>query len=174
MDEEVINLIGKTLKDNVAGNNPNLTSRKVRHIILHNPLRRYFIEMVKAPLLKAIISLAEKYPEPTKESTDRVIAHTLLDCFDEFHKHNLTREDLFHAIGKVVIDEVEHDSVYCDLFQIFLEHIIEAILDGKWKPRELNKPADRYWGEEKPYGGEHTIIYKLTKHREEVNDILNK
>lgn len=165
-------LIEKVLEDRVVGNNPNLVSQKVRHIILHNPLRQYFVNMVKAPLLKAIISLAEKYPEPTKENTDSVVAHALIDCFASFKEHNKVRPALFHAVSKVIPDEVEHDSVYSDLFQVFLEYIIESILAGTWQPRPLGKPAPRYWSETPPYGGENSIIYKLLQHKDEIKKIL--
>ena len=167
-------LLEKTLQDRVVGGNPNLVSHKIKHIILNNPFRRYFVNKVKAPLLKAIISLANKYPEPTKDNTDSLIAHTLIDIFGEFHKHNRVRRDLFHAVGKVIPSEVEHDSVYAHLFQIFLEYVIEAILDGKWTPRPLNKPSTRYWiKEETPYGGEYSIIHKLLEHRQEILRLIN-
>lgn len=172
MEKIATDLIQKTLGDYVVGENPNRVSRKIRHIILHNPLRWYFIDIVKGPLVKAIVALAHKYPVPTKENADNRIAHTLIDTFDYFHSHNLIWPDMMEAVGRVLIDEVEHDPVYRDFFQILLEKVIEAMLDGKWESRPYGKPGARYWKEEPPYGGETTIIYKLIEHRDEIKSIL--
>jgi len=170
MDETA--LLEKTLQDRVVVNNPNLTSNKIKHIILHNPLRQYFIKQVKEPLLRVIIALAGKYPKPTKANTDTLIAHTLLDIFAEFHKFNKVKPELFHAAERVFVDEIEHDSVYTDLFQVFLEYIIEAILGGKWEARRLNKPAERYWSEVQPYGGKYSIVHKIQEKRLEILGLL--
>ncbi len=167
-------LMERTLRDRISGNNPNVTSHKVRDIILHNPLRQYFISAVKAPLVKAIISLANKYPKPTSDNLDTANAQVLRDAFGKFHKHNKVKPDMFLAVERIAVGEVEHDPVYGDFLQIFLEFIIEAILAGKWKPRRLGKPAPRYWSETPPYGGENSIIYKLMQHKDEIKSILER
>jgi len=167
-----MDLIERTLRDRVVGNNPNLTSHKVKHIILHFPLRRYFVNRVQAPLLKTMIALANKYPKPTKDNTDDELAHALIDIFERFDKLNKVRPDLFQALDRVVVNKVDVDSVYRYLLQSLLELVFESILDGKWKARPLGKPASRYWRETPPYGGEHSIIYKLIKHRDEIKSIL--
>jgi len=166
-------LLEKTLKDRVVGGNPNLTSKMVMHVILHTPLRQHFIERVKAPLLEAIVSLANKYPEPTKDNLQHPISLALLGIMCKFcsYEDNPGREGLFRAVGRLLIDEVEHDAYYRDRFQFILEEIIKSILDGNWSARGKDKPS-ACWKEPRPHGGVHSIIAKMIGHREEICRLL--
>ncbi len=169
-----MDVIERTLQDRIVGNNPNLTSYKVKHIILHNPLRQYFIEVVKAPLLKAIIALSNKFPEPTESNTDDAIAHAILDIQDKFfsYESNAGRKELFEAAFKIFIAEIEHDDYYRFRLDWILEEMIKKILDGKWESLPLNAMRKFCWNEPEPYGGENSIIYKMMQHRNEIKRTL--
>jgi len=166
-------LLEKTLKDRVVGDNPNLTSNLLSRIILNTPFRQYFIEQVKAPLLESIISLANEYPEPTRDNLEHPISLALLDIMDKFYSYedNSGRIGLFRASGRLLIGEVEHDGYYRERLQFILEEIIRAILDGKWAPRDDGYPT-LYWKEPQPHGGVHSIIAKMIEHREEICQLL--
>lgn len=198
-------LLDKT-KD-AASASPIVSDHKVRWIILNNPLRRYFIDKVKKPLMETIIALAEKYPVPTHTNIEHANSHVMLDILGKFlsYENNDTRnhgtERLFRALGIIHInecerysfhrrsfrnicsiffkvfgflftDESEHDTYYRDRIQFLLEEVILAILDGRWTPRGENRPS-MCWLEPRPYGGEHSIVAKIIKHREKILEILN-
>lgn len=166
-------LMENTIKDRIVGDNPNLTSRMVSHIILHAPFRQYFIDHVKAPLLENIVSLAGKYPEPTKDNLEHPVALAMLDIMEKFYTYedNKIRIGLFKAMGKLATNEIEHDGYYRERLQFILEEIIKAILSGKWTPRDSGNPAI-CWKEPQPHGGAHSIIAKMIEHKEEILAIL--
>lgn len=156
--------------------------------------RRYYIDKVKTPLARGIIGiinqgwiarirtvfeiikLIRKYPEPTKENTKYLNTHTTLDLVDEFFRlyTNKSRVLLFKAFYRLMSGTFEHDGHYSSIREWWIEKIIIAILNGKWNPRPSNWPLDKWWNEPAPYGGEHTIIARMIKHREEIMDILKR
>lgn len=104
--------------------------------------RQYVMEKIKAPMMKALILLANRLPEPTKQNCTHPNTHILIDIWDEFFKHETgQRTPLFKAISRVWICEHEHDPYYRDRMQVLLELLVEAMLDGKWKPRSLDHPS---------------------------------
>lgn len=105
--------------------------------------RQYFVDKVKAPLMKALVILAGRYPEPTKENTDKHNTHVLLDIWDEFFKHedNPGRDGLFKAIRKITIAEYEHDGYYSQRIDWFLKKLAQAYVDGEWEPPKSWNPS---------------------------------
>lgn len=105
--------------------------------------RGYFIDKVKRPLMKALIILAKRYPEPTRENCKKWNTHTLLDIWDEFFEYedNPGRNGLFQAIRKLTVGEYEHDSYYAQRMDWFLERLFERYQSGEWKPLEPHNPA---------------------------------
>lgn len=119
--------------------------QNLRTIMLKDK-RQYIIDKVKAPLMKALIILARRYPQPTKENTSHPNTHALIDVFNKFFEMegNADRIDLFMALGKVVVAEHEHDPFYRDRIYVLMELWLEQVLLGKWKPRSLDHP-DSFW-----------------------------
>lgn len=105
--------------------------------------RHYFINMVKAPLIKVLVFIANKYPEPTRDNTRKRNTHALLDIWDEFfeYEHNGGRDSLFRAIRKVIVGEYEHDAYYSQRIDWFLKKLVEKYLNGKWNPPQPHHPA---------------------------------
>ena len=159
-----------------------LKNRPLVHV-MEDPTTRRFIN-VKDALRKALVFFSKRYPEPTKENTSGAITHALLDIFDKFREYNRppaefqklkpARPDLFDAIFRIVPSETEHDGFYLDRIQVMLEMVIQKVLDGEWPARNIDRPWPKYWAEPRPYGGEHSIIYKLAKHGEEIKKILEE
>ena len=120
-----------------------MTEKFFRHQMLLSPMRRYITDKVKTPLMKAIIALANKYPEPTRENCIQPNVHRLFDIWDKFleYEHNTGREALFAAAFKLLIAEYEHDPYYRFRFDWMLEEIEKS----NWKPRS-RIPMDR-WSE---------------------------
>ena len=106
--------------------------------------RQFFINKVKAPIMKALITLANRYPEPTRENVKDPYALAWIEIFDKFFEmeDNPGREPLFRAIKRVKICEPGHDPYYRDRELVILELLLEAILEGKVKPRSLDHPQD--------------------------------
>jgi len=155
--------------------------------------RQYFINQVKKPLMEGlekfhkatswwskirvipqIVKSIRRYPTPTFENTNCANTHPTLKIIEKFntYHHNSMRQPLFDAIFKIAVCEFEHDIYYADLRDWWVEQIILAILDGEWQPRLENHPDPRWWREPKPYGGKHSIVYKMWKHRKEIQRIL--
>jgi len=110
-------------------------------ILIHR--RGFFINKVKAPLMKIMIKLANLYPNPTKENTRKPNTHALIDVWDEFFEHedNPMRDGLFRAIRRLSIGEYEHDPYYGNRIDWFLEKLVEKYLNGEWIPRKAWSPT---------------------------------
>jgi len=114
------------------------------HWILMQPMRQYVIDKIKAPMLKAIVALASKYPKPTRENVVKINTLTLLDIRDKFFEYedNPGRKALFEAIWQIFIVEYEHDIYY----RHRIDWVLEEITKSDWKPRPLGHP-DKCWRE---------------------------
>ena len=104
-----------------------------RNQVLTGSKRDYIIEKVKAPLMAKIISLANKYPDPTRENCVQPNSRILFDIWDLFleYEHNPGREALFDAAFKLLIAEYEHDPYY----RFRLDWMLEEIEKREWQPR---------------------------------------
>jgi len=167
--------------------NPKIRSQMFSQMIIGYPFRDYVIRFVKNPLRFAITAAktfseiftvlkasAKRIPvELTRERCKNTNTLVLFDIEDKFFKYedNKAREDLFRAAFKIYKGEVEHDSYYRNRGDWFLEEQIKAILDGKWQPRPEDTPH-HCWNEPKPYGGKHSIIYKMQQKREAIKKLL--
>jgi hypothetical protein len=113
--------------------------------------RKYVIDKIKAPLLKAITVLASRYPEPTKTRTTAKNTHNLLDIQKRFfeYENNSGRDALLRAIWRIFIIEYEHDKYYRHRIDWIIEEIVKMVNDGVWESREPQKPL-RNWREFAP------------------------
>jgi len=96
-------------------------------------MRQYIIHKVKKPLMKAIITLVKRYPNPTRENCSYPNTHILFDIWDKFSEYedNSGRKALFDAAFKFLIVEYEHDPYYRYRFDWMLEEIVKR----GWLPR---------------------------------------
>ncbi len=130
--------------------------RKVKplsHVMLRGNMREYVISKVKKPLMKAIVSLANRVPEPTRDNCLNPNCFLLFDIEDKFFglEDNSGRKALFRAIFRIFIAEYEHDPYYRARINWFFEEIVELTMNGKWAPRGMGRPI-QCWKEEKPFG----------------------
>lgn len=101
-------------------------------------LRQYVIDKIKAPLLKAILTLAKRYPEPTGKNCLDNNTLIWMDIWDEFEKRNLIRTNLFAAVRRIHLCELEHDGIYRERMNLLLELWLEKVLAGKYQPRNVS------------------------------------
>ncbi len=116
-----------------------------------NAFRRgYFIDKVNAPLVKAIVLLANRYPEPTMENVLDPNSKELLRIQDEYlaWEGNKRVAELVRAFFRIAIGRIEPSPNYRDRASV----LVELIKACDWKPRALNHP-EHDWAEPKPYGG---------------------
>lgn len=104
--------------------------------------RQYFMDKVKAPIRKALVILAGRYPYPTKQNTSHPNSHGWIDIWDKFFQmeENEGRRPLFEAMFRILISECEHDIYYRDRMNVILELWLEEVFKGNWKPRSLDHP----------------------------------
>ena len=110
--------------------------------------REYYIEKVNKPLIKAIVLLANRYPEPTMENLLHPNSQWLLKKLEKYleYEGNPRIAEVVKALLRIVIAKLEHSPNYRDRISWWVE-------DTKgWKPRSYNHPK-RLWNEPKPYGG---------------------
>lgn len=132
--------------------------------MLRGDTRQYVIDKVKAPLMKAILSLAKRIPEPTEENTINPNSHILMEIRDKFleyeenpshpdkKNHPLDgRDHLFKGAFDLLIAEYEHDPYYRYRFDWFLEELVEMVIGGYWRPRPPEHPLT-HWSEPKRNG----------------------
>lgn len=168
------------------------TDVPLAHRMLSFPLRKYVMTKIKAPLQKAIenskhlIELApvllksasrlkSTFGDVTARNTNYPNTHCLIEHKARFLSHETCqgRVKMMAAAYTIGIAEVEHDKHYRERFDVEIEWIVEDILAGKWEPRYEGCPS-KDWNEPEPYGGKHSIIYKIIVHREEILKILGE
>ena len=166
---------------------PKTRSQMFTQIMLGFPFRDYVIKFVKNPLRFAIEKAAtfseiftvlktsaKRIPvELTRENCKNPNTLVIFDIEDKFFKYedNSGRDDLFRGAFKIYKGEVEHDPYYSNRWDWLLEEQIMAILDGRLQPRHEDTPR-HCWREPKPYGGKHSIVYKMQQKREEIKKLL--
>ena len=91
--------------------------------------RQYFIDKVKAPLMRSIIELARKYPEPTAENCIRPNSLVLIRIWDKIlaREDNLGRDQLFRAVKKLDILASENKLGWWSLIKINNKKVIKVI-----------------------------------------------
>ena len=115
-----------------------------RNQVLIGSMRKYIADKVKKPLMKAIATLAQRYPDPTRENCIQPNSQILFDIRDKFFEYEdnpahpdskkhpyFGREWLFEAAFKILIAEYEHDPYYRWRFDWMLEEINKR----EWLPR---------------------------------------
>lgn len=119
-------------------------TRPYGYQVLRGTMRDYVISKIKKPMMKAITTLANRYPEPTRVNCLHPNSHILFDIQDKFFEyednHN-EREAMFRAAFKILIAEYEHDPYYRYRF----DWILEQIIDSDWKPRKIRN--EQCWKE---------------------------
>lgn len=148
--------------------------RPLAHVILGFPTRQYFIDKVKEPFRKCVELYAKRYPDPDKHPCEGKWDSVFRGILDKLVVSVNYRHNFFSAVRRIILGEIEHDSLYRDPLLAMGEWFIESVLDGKIEPREENTPNPKYWNEPLPYGGEHSIIYKLRQHRQEINRMIGR
>lgn len=150
------------------------------HRMLAQPLRNFVIEEIKKPLHLTLLLVAKRFTNTfgviTKDNTIFRNTHCLIDIRDKFmfYENSPRGNALFGAAFVILLAENEHDPYYRDRYQFLIEEHIKKILSGEWEPRLEGTPLPKFWKESQPYGGKHSIIARIQKHRDEINAILNE
>jgi hypothetical protein len=120
---------------------------------LTGKLRQFVIDVVKAPLEKAIIMAAwlieHKVGRVTKETCVRKETHFILDLEQKFNKHyiNEGRKKLMHALFILLAFEIEHDSHYRWIGQWLILAIIKGMAASEWPDKLEAFPQEGCWKE---------------------------
>ncbi len=101
----------------------------------------YFIDKVDKPLVKAIVFLAGRYPDPTHETVLHPNSHRLLDIRDKFLRcwDFGDRNPLFLALFKLLVVKYEQSPQYRNVLDWFIGEI-----PPDWKPFNVNRQM-RCW-----------------------------
>lgn len=110
------------------------------HQVLQGPMRGYVMKEINKPLLKAIITIANRLPVPTRENCRHSNTLILFDAWDKFKKCNKIRTDFIDAIFKILIYKCEVDPVY----RFFLNVLLLGIYESDWDYSEQPIP---FWEE---------------------------
>jgi len=166
----------------------------VKNDILYHR-RSYFVNEVKAPLMKVIESLGSgislirsipalikacrlinKFPLPRPGESMSLNTQATLEIITLFNRYhdNPGRQPLFDALYRLIVPEFEHDGYYSTIRDWWIEEIIIAILHGEWQPRPEGWLLSKWWKEPAPYGGKYSIVAKLIKHRAEILKLIEE
>jgi len=117
----------------------------LKHII-NSDKRDYFIKEVNEPLVKNIIQLANKYPEPTRENVLHPNTQVLLDKGEKFFRCWKTkpRGVLYKAVFRMLQDKIEHSATYREMFNWLIKEINE---DPRWKHFENTRQMNCWRGD---------------------------
>lgn len=173
---EAVKPLGLSQLESLYGSPLKKENIQFAHRMLSNPLRNYVIKKIKAPLQKVIILVGKRLPALTRENTIYRNTHNLMDIEDKFFEYfnNGSKEEMFRCAWKMFKAECEHDRAYRYPWEWFVEELIKKVLSGEWEPRLEGWPEPKYWKEPQPYGGKHSIVYKLQSHRREILRIIGE
>ena len=120
--------------------------RLLKHIV-NSDWRQYIIDKVNEPLLAKIVTLAFRYPAPTREGVGKVVhpnSLILLDIQDEFFRHWVTSRSnsLFRALWRVLIVKYEH----CPNLRNMLDWFFMMTQKSNWKPFNPNRQMTTWKG----------------------------
>ncbi len=104
--------------------------------ICHPDTRAAFTKFAKKPLRLALVKIANRYPELTKESLNNSNSHLLYDMMQEFMSHlgsNPTRDEMIEAAMKIGIIEYDHDIYYRQYVDRFLKELVDLVVTGRWR-----------------------------------------
>lgn len=106
--------------------------------------RKFFIEVVQAPLVSKILKLGNKYPLPTHENVSKKNSHTLIDIYAEFNKFNTARITLFRVLFRMFIAKYEVDDVYAERFDWLLRKLLRIALQNEWEWPTVFSPTTHW------------------------------
>jgi len=111
--------------------------------------RSFYVEKVNKPLVKAIVILGNRYPEPRMEELSHPNSKWLLRKLEKYleYEGNPYVKKVVKALVRIAITKLEHSPNWRDRISWWVEDT-----EG-WKPRSYNHPVND-WNEPKPYGGE--------------------
>jgi len=156
-----------------------VTNQTLSHEILKNR-RQYYIEKVQAPLMKALVTLAFRYPEPTEQNVSHPNAKLWLRVWNKFleMEDNPGRHALFEAIKRVFVGKsVEIDPYYRDREQVIHELWLDEVLEGHWKPRSPDQPPDCWKADSNERGIGYEFLktmYYYPEIREKIKDLVKR
>ena len=113
------------------------TGRLVIKQIQAEPTRGFMIRFAKRPLRLAMIAIAKKWPEPTRDNCVRPNTHKLLDIRDKFFQHDSNygkRRGMFEAAFKIFICIYEAHAYYSQRF----DWVMEQLLNSGWATNDNN------------------------------------
>jgi len=84
------------------------------------------------------------------------------------------RQPLFDHFYHLAFGTTAHDLYYGSIFDWWVEEIIKAILEDRIDPRPEGWLKSQWWKEPQPYGGQHSIIYRMLQHRQEIKKLLEE
>jgi len=130
----------------------------LQHLMLRT--KRQFIIEVKAVFEKAIIAYAVSLPDPDTHECIHPNIPALKRIRDKFMGYLRVKRDLYAAVWKIILCEYEHDPDHRAFSEFIIEEIVESIMAGEWKARDVGWPGHSCWGEprtetEGNYGGWH-------------------
>lgn len=130
--------------DEKPSSNPYAPPEPLYYQMLNFPMRNFIIKKVKAPIMKAITTLADRIPAPTRQNCFHPNTLAWFDVLEKFlsMENNPGREPLFKAITKIFLAECEHDIYYRDRINVVLELWLDEVLKGNYKPRSLDHPSE--------------------------------
>lgn len=102
--------------------------------VLRGDIRKYVIDKINKPLLKAIIILANRLPPVTRDNCHIPNTQILFDIWDIFRECNRIRTDLVDAAFKILIYKHEVDPVYRFFLNMFLILAYKSNWDYSEKP----------------------------------------
>ena len=107
---------------------------------------RGFLTMwCKKPLRLALVAIAKKWPEPTRENSAKPNTQILFDIWEEFNKHQVVSEhttEMFNAAFKIFICTYEAHQYYSQRF----DWVMSLLLKSGWDTRD-NNPS-KVWEKE--------------------------
>ena len=142
--------------------------------------RQFFIDR-KAIFEKAIIAFAACLPDPDKMECEYVNDWIIKRMWEEkFSKYLNCKQSLYKAAFKIWRCMMGHGVEHRVFVDFIIEEIVEAIMDGEWKPREIGYPGHRIWKEPRTehagnYGGFHGRRFvKLIGRHTELAELYRK
>lgn len=121
--------------------------------------RQFYIDK-KAIFEKAIRWFAKLLPDPDEMECDYINDNIIREIRDKTLGYLNFKPDLYLAAFKIFRCMMGHGVEHRIVVDFIIEEIVEAVIDGRWQPRQVGYPGHRLWKEPRTpegsqYGGFH-------------------
>ena len=122
--------------------------------VIQSAVGKPYFSVKKEIFILAIRAFASILPKAPEYDLCYPNCFILLEIKEKFLQHHkqLGRHQLYEDAWDILIAEYDYDPLKRSCLDWIIEELVEAVLDGRWKPRPIHHPSGAWWKEDRVPG----------------------